>query len=754
MARKQTLKSLLGGSDEREQVELNLGTPALQPTAQRAGQYRVAVAPTPKTNSALQLAQALRRAPQVLGQANNIAKGLGEEAAAQVVDVEAAMADPETKGILGYDRVHQQAIAKRHFLMDKPNIDSRFSKYATDTENLELTPAEFTASLENERQAFLEETLEKFGQNPNRVDAIHALTNTYVDGLIGDTIVKWDENKKGQTEMLLSGEAQGMMNDPHHGVAAGLDFLKKSYNPLGMSFKDQGTKMRGAVAAAVVVHIEQERFDQADKLLKEATEYNLHNKNKLFSTAAGQVELATLRDRIAKPQETLGKQITNAKQNLNKHVNLFANTITHGDVEHQEEAFNNLFNAIEITPEQLTEAGIAIDNSTATEAFRSLSEATQVLLRSDTISDVQRGALMGIQSQIGSIDESGRFAKAPVGIADDTDYGKFESTINNALSGNLNADLGSLVFITDDGRTVSHTDPEVSKLLKKAEQSRAFTNKQLHPNSAYFNKESKDLRNSVSEIVDGLGKRYDYITDSEYLNEFDNLKMEAAREVWNTSSQLETEKEQIDDFNEKFPKKLRAMTDQMTEEIKDRKRLKSTAADQIKSLNEVQEHQNKGEELSEKEGDGYFWQTKYKYPSLSNDFITDVGSIDPLRLQDQARKDRTAIRESKNAQPLLVAHYLRYGVNDSSEFTEETVTELRNLGLGLADIYVGNPIRNEINSAIMYYAKTNEGETPSVAEENAMVKLRTVAGAHELEDLMMLQTAITLYDTQLESFTN
>ena len=44
----------------RKQVDLDLGTPALSPTVQRAGQYNVAVTPTPKTNSALQLAQALR----------------------------------------------------------------------------------------------------------------------------------------------------------------------------------------------------------------------------------------------------------------------------------------------------------------------------------------------------------------------------------------------------------------------------------------------------------------------------------------------------------------------------------------------------------------------------------------------------------------------------------------------------------------------------------------------------------------------
>jgi hypothetical protein len=87
-----------------------------------------------------------------------------------------------------------------------------------------------------------------------------------------------------------------------------------------------------------------------------------------------------------------------------------------------------------------------------------------------------------------------------------------------------------------------------------------------------------------------------------------------------------------------------------------------------------------------------------------------------------------------------------------SDFTPETVSELRSLQLGLADVYVGNEIRSELNKAIIYYQKKSEGETASVAEENAMVKMRTVTGAYGAEDLQMLQTAITLFDTQLKSF--
>lgn len=127
---------------------------------------------------------------------------------------------------------------------------------------------------------------------------------------------------------------------------------------------------------------------------------------------------------------------------------------------------------------------------------------------------------------------------------------------------------------------------------------------------------------------------------------------------------------------------------------------------------------------------------------------------DPLTLLDTAKKDRDAIRAEApiDVAPLLAAHYIRYGIDSLSEFTPESMKELRELGLGLADIRVGNEIRSELNTAITYYQKKAEGEKPSVAEENAMVKMRTVVGAYEAEDLQMIRTAIDIYDTQLTSF--
>ena len=222
-----------------------------------------------------------------------------------------------------------------------------------------------------------------------------------------------------------------------------------------------------------------------------------------------------------------------------------------------------------------------------------------------------------------------------------------------------------------------------------------------------------------------------------------------AKEVWQVSSQEPTEAEQIEHFNTNFPTKLRTLTEELTTEIKERKKLSSTSADKIQTLNQRTGVLDNAEEISD---DGKYFG--YKYNSLVNEFYNENMVNDPQLALETAMKDRALIREEHStiSQPLLAASYIRYGINSLSDFTPETVSELRSLQLGLADVYVGDEIRGELNKAIIYYQKKSEGETASVAEENAMVKMRTVTGAYGAEDLQMLQTAITLFDTQLKSF--
>jgi hypothetical protein len=73
---------------------------------------------------------------------------MGAEAAASTMDVEGALNDPETKGILGYDKAYQQGLVKRHFVMNEESIKERFMGLSRTDASLKQTPEEFIATME------------------------------------------------------------------------------------------------------------------------------------------------------------------------------------------------------------------------------------------------------------------------------------------------------------------------------------------------------------------------------------------------------------------------------------------------------------------------------------------------------------------------------------------------------------------------------------------------------------------------------
>jgi len=114
MAKKQTLKSLLGVSDDRVEVELNLPKPRLQNTIQRAGAYSTAFVAPPKTNNLQRIADALGKINPIISDYRD-AKNLGKEA--EITEGEAGVlefknflagADQETKDKALKDLMSQQ----------------------------------------------------------------------------------------------------------------------------------------------------------------------------------------------------------------------------------------------------------------------------------------------------------------------------------------------------------------------------------------------------------------------------------------------------------------------------------------------------------------------------------------------------------------------------------------------------------------------------------------------------------------------
>ena len=320
----------------RKQVQLDLGTPALSPTVQRAGQYNVAVAPTPKTNSALQLAQALRRTPQVLGQASNIAKTLGAEAASTTMDVEGALDDKEAKGILGYDKAYQHGLMKRHFVMNEEAIKERIMSLSRTDEALKQTPEEFIATMEGERQAFVNELMDEFGGNANREQAIHALTGSFVDNLRDEATAAWVDNKKDQAFMQLSADTSDIIKKK--GATAGLKHAQAEINAWALDLKpsEKAAKLRGIVTADAAVLMEQGKISQAEALLNEAATYNLHGNAKLFGSAEGKKEISSVRRSIRAAREKNEVSFSDNSKGLGRSVDALLQDVADPDVTTEE----------------------------------------------------------------------------------------------------------------------------------------------------------------------------------------------------------------------------------------------------------------------------------------------------------------------------------------------------------------------------------------------------------------------------------
>lgn len=376
----------------RKQVQLDLGTPALSPTVQRAGQYNVAVQATPKTNSALQLAQALRVAPQVLGQANNIAKEMGAEAASSTMDVEGALNDPETKGILGYDKAYQQGLVKRHFVMNEEAIKERFMNLSRNDASLKQTPEEFIATMEGERQQFADELLDQFGGNGNREQAIAALTGTFVDGLRDEATAAWVDNKKDQAFMQLSADSSDITKKK--GVTAGLDHARAEMNAWALDLKpsEKAAKLRGIVTADAAVLLEQGKLSEAEALLNEASTYNLHGNAKLFGSAEGKKEISSVKRAIRAAREKSEVSFSDNSKGLGRSVDALLQDVADPDVSVEDRTASALRMAKRagVSDEEaqaFAEAASAGGIDAMMEAYRDLARNTESETTRDLLND-------------------------------------------------------------------------------------------------------------------------------------------------------------------------------------------------------------------------------------------------------------------------------------------------------------------------------------------------------------------------------
>ena len=303
---KQTLKSLLGSSDSREQVSLNLGEVSLSPKVQRAGQYGVVVPQTPKTNAALQFAQNIRFGTQVFGQAVNVASKAGEEAAL-TANLGEALDDKEVKGILGYDKAYQRGLVKRHMVAKQGELIEEFKNFASDPENLKLDTNGFLDALEAKKAEEISKISEAVGGNANRDEAIAAFSNTFIEKLYGESVLQHKEAKKNSSIMLIVADGQDQADKL--GMAAAYDYVREELTQEGfdLSPAEVSEKLRNLTEARFTTLLLNGRLEAAQKTLDEYKDYVLIKSEKEGGTGA----------KLSKTKEgsTLLKRLTSELEN-------------------------------------------------------------------------------------------------------------------------------------------------------------------------------------------------------------------------------------------------------------------------------------------------------------------------------------------------------------------------------------------------------------------------------------------------------
>ena len=196
MAKKQTLKSLLGGSDDRVQVSYDPSEITLSPTVQQTKGSSTVVQAMPQTNQALNFARALNQVPQVMGQMKNIGQAQALEDFNQITDNDKKdrllSGEEEMKRnlMLGYDKSFQEELVKDYFVRNAADITKRFTSIADN----HTEEKKFKEAMAAEKQSFIGELTEQFGNNPNRVVAINAFGDKIVTEIEGQTNEIFSEN--------------------------------------------------------------------------------------------------------------------------------------------------------------------------------------------------------------------------------------------------------------------------------------------------------------------------------------------------------------------------------------------------------------------------------------------------------------------------------------------------------------------------------------------------------------------------------
>lgn len=331
----QSLKSLLGSRDEREQVSLGLSPIALTPTIRAGGNYRVAVAATPKTNAALQLSQALKKAPGFYSKAVEFNQERAAEAVATMSpeDFEKEIQnglDKDGRSLFGYTKAYNEALTQKYYSEEMPkkfqDISAELFKdpYAyKDTEAFEQAA---TAAVD----AAYDEASELLSDNPFSARAHNILRNKTRETFINDQRAKYITKLPEITRQIQTDSSFKQFNN--------IEDFTQTKSTIEGALLSASSKLGNRDAAAIVTKSyfsEVERaimdgeFERAEMLLGELDdEQNGEGRRKfngqeIFNTASNRIKIEDLETKLELKQNEDIDQARKTALRLQSDINLY-----------------------------------------------------------------------------------------------------------------------------------------------------------------------------------------------------------------------------------------------------------------------------------------------------------------------------------------------------------------------------------------------------------------------------------------------
>jgi hypothetical protein len=438
MAKKQTLKSLLGASDERVQVQFDGITPTLTPTVNPQSGYQAVVQDTPKTNQLLNLVNAMNKVPKLYAQGITIAQTEAAEDIAALDDTQIAGLlannDKETMSIFGYNKAYNEGLVDRHYKVNAKKYADDFAALAADLDKYP-TPGAFNTALENKINEIKAANEKLFGGNSFQVGH----NAKAFQAVMGETITAasqaYSDNQK--QEVLIQNGTNLTEDIVTNGVTTkdALDTYKKSLLDVGTPPKDINALMLENVEAIALQLIEDEQYADAQAFLNEAKKYDITGQNGLLGGGKNGAKFASLQSKLEREQDEIKEKTVSALYtDLSGSVKLFGLTLLDEptDLDAQKEAVRLTLQSLRPNASK-TALDLAIDTIFTGEAGEGRVQEFQNMLRKFGTEEVEHN--------------NGRSVK-PSELTLNT-YQRLQGVIANQKEFNLTKGKASLYGITD-----------------------------------------------------------------------------------------------------------------------------------------------------------------------------------------------------------------------------------------------------------------------------------------------------------------